>query len=113
MAAAMRLCETCRERRAHAGGYCDRLCAAFDAALADHAAALADADNDPLAAPVVLSRTRLRAVAEIYDERRLRRNRWDRLLYGDPAAWAEDVAAGLLLPVAHAAAVDEARRRIG
>lgn len=109
------LCETCRERPATpAARYCDRLCALFDIALAELAAAIHDAPDERCAAPVVVARTRLRAVASVYDAHKLRRDpgiRVDRR--SEAAAWRADVAAGLLLPDDYAAACAEVRAAIG
>lgn len=107
------LCETCRERPSTAGRYCDRLCAAFDHAIAAHAEALAEADGDPTAPAAVFTRTQLRAIAAVYDGRKLRTGAADRLMVGAQQAWAADVAAGLLLPVGYGDAIREVHARFG
>jgi len=96
------LCETCRGRAATAAGYCTRLCAMFDAALDELAAAIEDAAGERLAPAVVAARTRLRAIAAVYDAP-------DGIQPGVVADWSEDVAAGLLLPVPFALAVARVR----
>lgn len=110
-----RLCETCRERRARASGYCSRLCRLFDLALGELVAARLAADGDPTAAPVVIARTRLRAVAAVHDLRRLAggdgpdRDRRTRI---DAADWQADIEAGLLLPVPYPTATAAVRQEI-
>lgn len=64
------LCETCREPAPAtlAGArYCSPLCALFDRALADLAAAYHAADDDRDAPAVRAARRRLRTVARLYD----------------------------------------------
>jgi hypothetical protein len=103
------LCETCRRRGAREGSrYCSAVCYLFDDALDRLAGAYAAADLDRGAAPVIVARTRLRAIAAVFDSRRLAPE--DRR--GAAAAWDVDVADGLLLPIPYREAVAEVRRLI-
>lgn len=100
-------CETCRTRPAELGRYCDRLCALFDAALDALTDAHRSAPDEPRAPGVVAARTRLRAVAAVYDARRVRGGPDDDPMTRTAAAdWAADVADGLLLPVAFGRAIE-------
>jgi hypothetical protein len=93
------LCETCRARRTRGRSlYCSRLCHLFDVALGDHLAALVDADGDRDAPAVILSRTRLRVVALVYDDEA---HLIDGFARESTSArdWREDVDAGRLLPI--------------
>lgn len=103
------LCETCRGSAAGRDGYCSRLCALFDTALDELAAAYDAADGDRRAGPVVIARTRLRAIAAVYDATRAGTGPAPEL--GDD--WDEDVRAGELLPVAFRTAISEVRRLAG
>lgn len=97
------LCETCRSAIVeHAGAaYCSRACEVMDQALTAHAATLIEGDP----ASIVATRTRLRAVAAVYDVR----NGVD----PDPIGWYEDIGAGLLADIAYRDALRLARLDMG
>lgn len=97
------LCETCREAPAAPAVYCCRLCALFDAALDELAAALVAADGERMAPAVIAARTQLRAVAAVYDQP-------DGIARSVADDWADDVAAGVLLAVPFRQAVAQVRR---
>jgi hypothetical protein len=107
------VCETCRELPAGPSGYCSALCAGFDAALRRLARAYRDADDDKLAPAVVAARTALRAIADVYDERRIEcAPRNARQLAAAAEEWERSARLGELLPVPYRDAIRRAAETV-